>query len=236
MQQLRMATRSDLQMSTQLEMDCAQRCVRTTGQRNCDDAIGLMIARNVASLKISKRRFICNVDLGFYFQVGSWKFQWVPNKPIVPPHFPCFRNWMCTSSDFHFLPYYTLYNMVYTTILYNQQGSSAGTSPFQDTDASKKIHISRGLTRSAIDGCIHIFRASATGSARLWIFIAEQICRSGKWYVLRFGGGLLGAEAPLFCARLHIFTGNVQMRIFCLSGGFCFKSVAHHPNLRKKAC
>ena len=82
--------------------------------------------------------------------------------------------------------------MVYTTILYIQQGSSACTSPFQDT-ASKKIHISKGLTRSAIDGCIHIFRASATGSARLRIFIAEQICRSGKWYLLRFGG-----EAPLF--------------------------------------
>ena len=92
---------------------------------------------------------------------------------------------------------------------------------------------STGLTRSTIGGCIHIFCASATGSARLWIFIAEQICRSGKWYVLRFGGGLLGAEAPLFCARIHIFTGNVQMCIFCLSGGFCFESVAHHQNSGK---
>ena len=51
--ELRMATRSDLQMSAQLEMDCVQRCVRTTGQRNCDDAIVLMIVRNVASPKIN---------------------------------------------------------------------------------------------------------------------------------------------------------------------------------------
>ena len=52
--------------------------------------------------------------------------------------------------------------------------------------------------------------------------------------MLGFDGGLLGAEAPLFFARLHLFTGNVQMCIFCLSGGFCFESAALHPNLRKR--